>query len=213
MNEGALQKLTQELADAQWNAILGTVAIRLTHDFNNLLTGILSLSDAYMFRLPADNPAREGFQVIARNARQAAEIVQQLGALSRETPGQRSYQNLGDVVSQIAGMLGKVLPKHSAINVELKQASVPVYVDAPQLKQIIASLVLALQPPIHLTVALERNEALLKISGTAVENPRAAIIAETLAERNGANFVARENGYLLRLPEATFSELDTKAKS
>jgi C4-dicarboxylate-specific signal transduction histidine kinase len=208
MNESALQKLTQELADAQWKAILGTAAQRLTHDFNNLLTGILSLSDAYLLRLPADDPAREGFQVIARNARQAADIVQQLAALFRETPGKRSYHNLSELVRGAVDTLRKVLPKHSSVDLELKQASVAVYVDAAELKQIIASLVLALQPPIHLEVSLEGKAALLKISGTGANNSRALAIAETLAKKNEGTFAEVENGYLLRFPEATFSEAD-----
>src|SRR5688500_9936715 len=34
--------LTHQLAGAQWDATLGTATHRLVHDFNNLLTGILS---------------------------------------------------------------------------------------------------------------------------------------------------------------------------
>src|SRR5688572_6925136 len=87
-------QLTQRLAHANWNGILGVATSKLVHDFNNLLTGILSLSDAYLTMVQADNPAREGLKLLNQNARVAAEIVQQIGLLFREVPGRRSYQNL-----------------------------------------------------------------------------------------------------------------------
>jgi hypothetical protein len=201
-------ELARELAQSQWKAILGTATQRLVHDFNNLLTGVLSVSDAYLLRLKEENPAREGLQVINQNARQAADIVQQIGALFRETPGRQSYQNLCDIAKAAADILGRVLPKYSVVNVDLKTDSAAVYVDATELKQVIVSLALALQPPINIEVHLEHKEALLKISGAKAEHSGAVLVAEAFAEKNAVNFAAGRNGYTLRFPEADFSEAD-----
>jgi signal transduction histidine kinase len=198
--------LTQELAQAQWTAVLGTATQRLTHDFNNLLTGIFSLSDAYLQRLQTDDPAREGLQIIRQNARQAADIVQQIAGLVPETAGKRSHQDLGEIAKAAADMLRRVLPRHSSVTVELKEQPAPIYVDAAELKQVMVLLGLGLQPPIHMEVRLQEKEAFLKITGTAVENARALLVAEAFAERHGATVSENGHGYILRFQETDFSE-------
>jgi hypothetical protein len=205
--------LGQELAQAHWRATLGTTTQRLVHDFNNLLTGILSLSDAYLLRVGAENPAREGLQLINQNARQAADIVQQIAQLFRETPGQRSYQNVGALAGAAADMLRRVLPKHSSVKLDVRQDSIPVYVDAAELKQVIVLLGLTLAPAINLEVALQGKEAHLKIGGMTAEPSQALLVAQAFAERNGAQFSGQNNEYIFRFPEADFLEAERQPRS
>ena len=205
--------LGQELAQAHWQATLGTTTQRLVHDFNNLLTGILSLSDAYLLRVAADNPAREGLQLINQNARQAADIVQQIAQLFRETPGQRSHQNLGTLAAAAADMLRRVLPKHSVVKLDVRQEAIAVYVDSAELKQVIVLLGLTLASPINLEVALQQKEAQIRISGMDAEPSRAVLVAEAFAERNNARFSPENNQYVLRFPEADFLEAERQPRS
>ncbi|HKQ38619.1 MAG TPA: hypothetical protein VJ063_11115, partial [Verrucomicrobiae bacterium] len=159
--------LSQELAQSHWKSTLGTATQRLVHDFNNLLTGILSLSEAHLLRLSADNPAREGLQLMNQNARQAADIVQQIGGLFRDVPGRRSHENLAYLAAAAADMLRRVLPKYSTVKVDCQQETIPVYVDAVELRQVIVSLGLAMTPPIHLEARLDQKRAYLSIKGVA----------------------------------------------
>jgi hypothetical protein len=205
--------LGQELAQAHWQATLSIATQRLVHDFNNLLTGILSLSDAYLLRVRADNPAREGLQLINQNARQAADIVQQVGALFRERPGRRSYQNLSALAAAAGDMLRRVLPKHSSLKLEQRQESIPVYVDAAELKQVIVSLGLTLAPPIMIEAALQQKQATLKISGMASESSRAVLLAERFGDRNEASFDREGNSYSFRFAETDFSEAERQPPS
>ena len=161
----------------------------------------------------AENPAREGLQLINQNARQAADIVQQIAQLFRETPGQRSYQNLGALAAAAADMLRRVLPKHSSVTLDVLQESIPIYVDAAELKQVIVLLGLTLTPSIDLKVALKQKQAHLRIGGMTAELSRAGLVAEAFAERNGARFSAENNQYLLRFPEADFLEADRQPRS
>lgn len=201
-------RLTHELAETHWKATLGTATQRLVHDFNNLLTGILSLSDAYLLRLQADNPAREGMQTVNRNARQAADIVQQMAALFRERAGRKAHHNLAQIAAASADMLGRVLPKHSALKLDIRHESIAVYLDAADLKQVIVSLGLALTPPIHLEVALEQKQARLTINGLATPCPTPLFMAEAFAERNNAQFEGAKSHFTFRFPEADFSETE-----
>jgi len=205
--------LDQELAQAHWKDTLGTATRRLVHDFNNLLTGVLSLSDAYLLKVRADNPAREGLQLINQSARQAADIVQAIGGMFREAPGRRAYENLAQLAAGATDMLRRVIEKHSPVKLEARQESIPVYVDAAELKQVIVSLGLTLTPPINLEAGLDKKEASLRISGVASERSQAVPAAEAFARRNDAMFVAEDNGYSFHFPEADFSEADRQARS
>jgi len=171
------------------------------------------LSDAYLLRVAADNPAREGLQLINQNARQAADIVQQIAQLFRETPGQRSHQNLGTLAAAAADMLRRVLPKHSVVKLDVRQEAIAVYIDSAELKQVIVLLGLTLASPINLEVALQQKEAQVRISGMDAEPSRAVLVAEAFAERNNARFSAEKNRYLLRFPEADFLEAERQSRS
>lgn len=174
--------LSQQLAQAHWEGALGAATNRLVHDFNNLLTGILSLSDAYLTMVQPDNPAREGLRLLNQNARQAADIVQEIGRLFREVPGQRSYQNLRELASTAGDVLRRVLPRHSSVTVKANPESIPVYLDPAELKQQVVALGLNLTPPIILEAGLEHHAAWLRIGD-----------------------------HTLRFPEADFSEADKDA--
>lgn len=203
----------QELAQSHWKATLGTATQRLVHDFNNLMTGILSLSDAYLLRLSADNPAREGVQLINQNARQAANIVHQIGGLFRDVPGRRSHENLAYLAGAATEMLRRVLPKYSTLKLDCKSETIPVYVDAVELRQVIVSVALALTPPIHLETDLNQERAYLAISGSAAVNSPAHLMAETFAERNDTRFTAQDNAFRLEFRVTDFNEAERQQRS
>ena len=206
-------RLARELAHAHWKATLGTATQRLVHDFNNLLTGILSLSDAYLLRAGGNNAAIEGLQLINQNARQAADIVQQIGGMFRERPGKRAHHNLAQLGASAADMLRRVLPKHSTLKLETRDDSIPVYLDAAELKQSIVSLALALTPPIHMEVAVAHKEARITVSGLNAPTLPALLMAEAFAERNDARFEGQQNRYSFHIPEANFSEEERPQRS
>lgn len=216
--------LKQNLAHAHWKATLGTATQRLIHDFNNLMTGILSLSDAYLLRLSADNPAREGLQLINQNARQAADIVHQISGLFRDVPGRRSHENLAYLAGAAAEMLRRVLPKYSTLKLDCKSETIPIYVDPVELRRAIVSLGLSLTPPIHLETDLDQERAYLAIthgssrreealtSMTPTPSP-ALSMAETFAERNDARFTADSNAFKLEFPVADYTEVERRQRS
>ena len=212
-NVTARVHLNQELAQTHWKATLGTATQRLVHDFNNLLTGILSLSDAYLLRLGGDNPAREGLQLINQNARQAADIVLHIGGLFRDAPGRRSHENLAHLAGTAADMLRRILPKYSTLKVDCKQDTIPIYVDAIELRQVIVSLGLAVTPPIHLQAGLEQDRAYLSITGAAATDSPARSMAETFAERNEARFASENNGFKLEFRVTDYNEAERQQRS
>ena len=205
--------LTQELAQTHWKATFGMATQRLVHDFNNLMTGILSLSDAYLLRMNADNPAREGLQLINQNARQAADIVQHIGALFRDTAGRHSHENLAYLVVAAADVLRRVLPKYSTLKVNCTHETIPVYVDAVELRKVIVALGLALTPPINVEAGLGENRAYLTIRGTAAMASPVQLMVEAFAERNNARFETEKNCYKIGFPVSDYAEAERQQHS
>ena len=123
------------LLQSSWNETLSTATVRLVHDFNNLLTGILSLSDAIVSQVTPDHPLHEGLSLMNQNARHAAEIVEQISRLYREKPGSASYQDMNQLADAFGALLQRILPRQTSLVVELSPGSLPVYVDPVEFRK------------------------------------------------------------------------------
>lgn len=142
--ESGLGQTQELLLQSCWNETLGICTMRLVHDFNNLLTGILSLSDAFVAQVEPGDPLHEGLILMNENARQAAQIVDQISRLYREQTGSASYQNLNELVPAIAALLQKIVPRHTSVKSECGSESLPVYVDAVGFRKVVIAIALLL---------------------------------------------------------------------
>ena len=232
------QETTQYLIRSSWNEILGTATMRLVHDFNNLLTGILSLSDAYLVQTDDGNPAKEGFALMNQNARQGAAIVREISRLHQEQPGSPSYQDFARLVPDSCELLKKLLPRYTIIRTDFRTSSLPVYVDPVSFRRAFMStafmLVEASAPQGELVVMADASAADCSIElsaqigsaqsdqvrsffgkSTECSLDRAGVVRlviEDFLTRNAGKLDARleENRavILLSLPQSDFTELE-----
>ena len=228
----------QHLIRTSWNETLGAATMRLVHDFNNLLTGILSLSDAYLQQVDEGNPVREGLSLMNQNARQATMIVREIMRLYQEQPAKPSYQDLVHLVPHSCELLNRVLPRHTAIKIETGLRALPVYVDAVGFRRTFISVALVLAEAMpaqaELSVkttavgsaapacsigisALCQQEMIASFFGKAAPGlpDRAGIVrlaAEDFLSRSGGEFSARlkdkRANVSLVLPQSDFTELE-----
>jgi PAS domain S-box-containing protein len=77
------QRLQNQLRQAQRLDLLGKVAGGVAHEFNNLLTPILSHSELAALGLPESHPARQHLEHTVDAARQAREVVRQMLTFAR----------------------------------------------------------------------------------------------------------------------------------
>ena len=132
----------RRLATAAWKETLGLVTLGLAHDFNNVLAGILGLSESFLTEVPPGHPFHEGLQLMRRSALQAAQMIQRIAQLHQGKTGTRSYQNLNELISGSVELLRKVIPKRIEIASSLEAASLPLYVDAVEFEQALIGLAL-----------------------------------------------------------------------
>jgi signal transduction histidine kinase len=193
-NRGPGLGQTQELLlQSCWNETLNTATVRLVHDFNNLLTGILSLSDAIVSQVTPENPLYEGLSLMNQNARHAAEIVEQISRLYREKPGRASYQDLNQLATAFGALLQRIFPRHTSVALECASESMPVYLDAVEFRKVVLTIAflfaeaLPSQGEVRLRTSASKGAVSLEISATGVA-PNAERLRAFFEKQDGLSF-------------------------
>lgn len=146
--EGFWMNITQQalaerrLASAAWKETLGLLTLGLSHDFNNLLAGIMGLSEAYLSQVAPDHPFREGLQLVHRNSQQAAQLIRRIAQLHQGKTGARGYHDLNNLAKEGAELIGKVIPKRIEVDSNLAAGQLPLYIDPVEFQQAIINLAL-----------------------------------------------------------------------
>jgi two-component system, NtrC family, sensor kinase len=134
--------LEERLAVSLWNEALSVISTGLAHDTNNCLTGILSMSDACLAQLDASHPLCENLILAKESAQKATQLIQLLMRVHHEKVGKRAYEDLNRLTSETVELLKKVLRRQIESSLQLENASLPLYVDAIELRRIIILLAL-----------------------------------------------------------------------
>jgi two-component system, cell cycle sensor histidine kinase and response regulator CckA len=132
--------LEMQIAQGQKMQAVGQLAGGIAHDFNNMLTAIIGFSDFLLMNHRPTDPAFQDIMNIKQNANRAAGLVRQLLAFSRQQTLRPQLLQLGDVLSELSILLGRLLGEN--IDLTLDQASDlwPVKADLHQFEQVIINL-------------------------------------------------------------------------
>lgn len=132
----------RRLLNMSWKENLGMLTLGLAHDFCNIMTGIVALSETFEKELSGHESLRTGVTLIRSTANQASELANRIRQLHQGVPGQKNYYDLNEVVSGMAETLEKVLTRRVRVQTALEQGQLPVYLDAVELRQVIVNLAL-----------------------------------------------------------------------
>ncbi len=132
----------RRLSTAAWKETLALVTMGLAHDFSNQLSGIISLTELVMSQTGRDHPSAPTFDLIKRSALQASQLVQRIVNLHRSKTGSRQYQDFNQVVTELAELVCKVLPRRIQVETQLGGQQLPVYMDAVEFRQVVLNLAL-----------------------------------------------------------------------
>jgi two-component system cell cycle sensor histidine kinase/response regulator CckA len=132
--------LELQIAQGQKMQAVGQLAGGIAHDFNNMLTAIIGFSDFLLMNHRPTDPAFQDIMNIKQNANRAAGLVRQLLAFSRQQTLRPQVLQLGDLLSELSILLGRLLGEN--IELKLDQASDlwPVKADLHQFEQVIINL-------------------------------------------------------------------------
>jgi two-component system cell cycle sensor histidine kinase/response regulator CckA len=134
-------KLEEQFRQAQKMETFGNLAGGVAHDFNNLMSVVLSYSEMLADDLEEDDPMRADLDEIRGAGRRATDLTRQLLAFSRQQVLQPKVVDLAGIVSGMEKMLRRLIGE----DVELTASCTPglgsVLVDPGQIEQVIMNLV------------------------------------------------------------------------
>jgi two-component system cell cycle sensor histidine kinase/response regulator CckA len=140
--EAALRRTEEQLRQSQKMDAVGRLAGGVSHDFNNMLSVVLSYAGLILSSLGSDHPLRADIEQIQKAGERAAELTRQLLTFSRH---QVVLPRILDLNQILAGM-GKLLSRLLGAHIDLAQ--IPgarlgrVEADAGQVEQVIMNLAL-----------------------------------------------------------------------
>ncbi|XSG82821.1 MAG: cell cycle histidine kinase CckA [Methyloligella sp. ZOD6] len=132
--------LELQIAQSQKMQAIGQMAGGIAHDFNNMLTAIIGFSDFLLQNHRPTDPAFKDIMNIKQNANRAAGLVRQLLAFSRQQTLRPQVLQIGDLVSELSALLGRLLGENIELELEQARDLWPVKADQHQLEQVIINL-------------------------------------------------------------------------
>ena len=136
-----LQKqLEAQLAQSQKLQAVGQLAGGIAHDFNNLLTAVLGAADSIQMREGLDPETQEDAAQIGTSALRGAALVRQLLAFGRQQTLQPRVLAVNDAITDLTGLLRRLLGGKIRLELELETPGRTVRVDPTQFDQVLVNL-------------------------------------------------------------------------
>jgi two-component system cell cycle sensor histidine kinase/response regulator CckA len=132
--------LEQQLSQRHKLETVGRLAGGIAHDFNNLLTAIIGFSDLLLANHRPSDPSFQDIMNIKQNANRAAGLVRQLLAFSRRQTLRPQVLQLGDLISDLTALLGRLLGENVKLEVVPGPSLWPIKADLNQFEQVIVNL-------------------------------------------------------------------------
>ena len=138
--EEARQKTELQLFQSQKMEAMGTLATGIAHDFNNLLTVMLLNVEAARDAAPDHPELQASLTEIRNSGHRATEVIRQIMAFGRKTPGVRVPLALDAVMNEATDMLRHALPPQVQITAVAAPRLPLVQADAVQVQQVLLNL-------------------------------------------------------------------------
>ena len=136
------KKIEEHLRQAQKLESLGVLAGGISHDFNNLLTGILGNTSLALEMLHPTHPAHETLRNAIVASERAADLTRQLLAYAGKGRFVIGPVNLSALIREISELVRASVPGTVELVLELADDLPYIDADASQLQQLIMNLVI-----------------------------------------------------------------------
>ncbi len=132
--------LEEQYQQAQRMEAIGRLAGGVAHDFNNLLTVILGYCELLLADLEPGDSRKEDMAEIQKAGTSAAWLTRQLLAFSRKQIIEPTLLDLSVVLTDMRGMIGRLIGEDVTVAIDLEKEPVLVRADRGQLEQIVMNL-------------------------------------------------------------------------
>jgi two-component system cell cycle sensor histidine kinase/response regulator CckA len=136
----AAERLEAQLLQSQKMEAIGRLAGGVAHDFNNMLTVIISYTDLVLSESDLGDGTRTDLVQVRSAADRAAVLTRQLLAFSRKQVLHPVVLDVNDVVGSVITMLARVMPENIRLSSTLGTSLDTTFVDRGQLEQVLMNL-------------------------------------------------------------------------
>jgi signal transduction histidine kinase len=134
------QRLQAQLLQVQKMESIGRLAGGVAHDFNNILTAILSYSELSLMKLPENDPLRGHLMSIQDASEKAAALTHQLLAFSRKQVLEMNVVDLNMIIKGVANMLSRIIGEDILLELKTEAAISTIRADRGQIEQVLMNL-------------------------------------------------------------------------
>ncbi len=135
-------ELELRLQQVQKIESLALLAGGISHDFNNLLVGILGNANLGVAELAPESPVRHRFASIEVSAQRAADLTRQLLAYSGSQAREHSTFDIGRIVEEMGHLLEVAISRSVVLRIEVAKEAIPVSGEITQIRQVVMNLLL-----------------------------------------------------------------------
>jgi PAS domain S-box-containing protein len=135
------RKLEAQLRQGQRMEAVGRLAGGVAHDFNNILSVILSYTEMHLEELTPGDPYRDDLTEVHKAGERAVGLTRQLLAFSRKQILKPRISDLDQIVQGVEKMLRRLLGEDVELTLLAANSLDEVYADPGQIEQVIMNLV------------------------------------------------------------------------
>ncbi len=133
-------RVEAQVAAATRMQAVGQLAGGVAHDFNNILTAVLILTDQLLARHAEGDDDHGPLDEIRRNGLRAAALVEHLLAFARQQPQRQQLLDVAAVIEGLRTLVAQLTGPAIAVSVEGGTLAAAVLADPVQIEQIIVNL-------------------------------------------------------------------------
>ena len=200
--EGSWTQIPLDHFEAPWRETYNALAIGASHEFNNKLTAIVSLSDLFMGEVGPTHPMAAGLGTMRSTAYGISEVLHQLAGHYFAETGRRELIDLNTAVRSVVALLRRCVSSRIEIECNLHPGPLPVTVDSVWLQRVL--LMLAVQAAARtkeaatstfITSGGSHASVTLQSRNFGNQSPVADRDREVYAFREATRFAAAHAGY------------------
>jgi PAS domain S-box-containing protein len=133
-------QLEEQLRQAQKMDVVGQLAGGVAHDFNNMLTAIMSAAEMMKNRMTEDDKDMKMVKTILNAAHRSADLTRDLLAFSRKGVKESRPVSIHDTITAVIGLLERTIDKGIRIETRLEAGNSSVLGDSTQIQNALLNL-------------------------------------------------------------------------